>query len=418
MARDEYVRRTGITRALPSEEDATLIDATIAEYKDGCQIATDMAWPDTSSKSDVQPLAYDTVREETNLTSQHAILATHQAAEAITGCQEHDAKGRKTSKPTFTADTVTYDSRTMTLFDDGTVSLSTVENRVRIPLALPEDEDGYQHQFIENDDWELTESTLTRRDGSYYIHLGFRRFATEAERKAKKDHAEDTTAEDGTVLGVDLGVANLAVTSTGTFIGGDELTHWQREYEKRRASMQQVGTRWAHRDMQRVGRKEKTRFTILLHEAANAIVADAKANGCTHIAFEDLSDIRDRLPWATWQHLWAFRKVYEFVSYRAVSEGISVRQVNPRNTSRQCSRTDCRFTHPNNRPQTDGQDEFCCQKCGYEVHADYNAAKNIAVKYAKRLHRLHKSSGGGAPVDVPLNSGLLTVEGLADVSVG
>jgi len=382
----------------------------------------------------VQPLAYDTVREETNLTSQHAILATHQAAEAITGCQEHDAKGRKTSKPTFTADTVTYDSRTMTLFDDGTVSLSTVENRVRIPLALPEDEDGYQHQFIENDDWELTESTLTRRDGSYYIHLGFRRFATEAEREARRDHAEDTTTEDGTVLGVDLGVANLAVTSTGTFIRGDELTHWQREYEKRRASMQQVGTRWAHRDMQRVGRKGETRFTILLHEAANAIVADAKANGCTHIAFEDLSDIRDRLPWATWQHLWAFRKVYEFVSYKAVSEGISVRQVNPRNTSRQCSRTDCGFTHPNNRPQTDGQDEFCCQKCGYEVHADYNAvvrlrltgskreafaaAKNIAVKYAKRLHRLHKSSGGGAPVDVPLNSGLLTVEGPADVSVG
>jgi hypothetical protein len=37
--------------------------------------------------------------------------------------------------------------------------------------------------------------------------------------------------------------------------------------------MQQVGTRWAHRDMQRVGRKEETRFTILLHEAANAIVS-------------------------------------------------------------------------------------------------------------------------------------------------
>lgn len=418
MARDEYVRRTVITSTLPSEEAAALIDATIADYKDGCQIATDMAWPDTSNKSDVQPLAYDTVREETNLTSQHAILATHQAAEAITGCHEHDAKGRKTSKPTFSADTVTYDSRTMTLFDDGTISLSTAENRVRIPLALPDDEDGYQHEFIDTEEWELTESTLTRRDGSYNIHLGFRRFATEAEREAKKDHANDTTTEDGTVLGVDLGVANLAVTSTGTFIAGDELDHWQREYEERRASMQQHGTRYAHEAMQRVGRKQTTRFEILLHEASNAIITEAKANDCTHIAFEDLSDIRDRLPWATWQHLWAFRKVYEFVSYKAVAEGISVRQVNPRNTSRQCSRTDCGFTHPDNRPQTDGQDEFCCLKCGYEVHADYNAAKNIAVKYAKRLHRLHTSSDGEAPVDVPLNSGLLTVEGPAEIAVG
>jgi putative transposase len=92
--------------------------------------------------------------------------------------------------------------------------------------------------------------------------------------------------------------------------------------------------------------------------------------------------------------------------------------VNPKNTSRQCSRTDCGFTHPDNRPCTDGQDEFCCLKCGYEVHADYNAAKNIAVKYAKKLHRLHTSSDGGAPVDVPLNSGLLTIEGPAAVVVG
>jgi putative transposase len=418
VARDEYIRRTVITSALPTEEAAALIDATIAGYKEGCQIAADMAWPDTKAKSDVQPLAYDTIREETNLTSQHAILATHQAAEAITGCHEHDANGRKTSKPTFTADTVTYDSRTMTLFDDGTISLSTVENRVRIALSLPEDEDGYQHRFIDSDDWELTESTLSRRDGSYYIHLGFRRFATEAEREAQKEHNEDTTTEDGTVLGVDLGVANLAVTSTGVFISGDELTHWQHEYEQRRASMQQTGTRWAHVDMQRVGRKEEGRFMVMLHEASNALVDEADANDCTHIAFEKLDGIRDRLPWATWQHRWAFRKLFEFVSYKAVARGISVRQVNPRYTSQQCSHTDCGFTHEDNRPNTDGQDEFCCLKCGYEVHADYNAAKNIAVKYAKNLHRLHTSSDGGVSVDIPLNSGLLTVEGPADVSVG
>lgn len=200
----------------------------------------------------------------------------HQAAESITGCHEHDAKGRNTSKPTFTSDTVTYDSRTMTLFEDGTVSLSTIEDRVRIPLALPEAEDGYQHQFIESDDWELTESTLSKRDGSYYLHLGFRRFATETEREAANDHENEATIEDGTVLGVDLGVANLAVTSTGLFISGDELTHWQREYENRRASMQQTDTRWAHRNMQRVGRKEDGQFTIILHEVSNAIITEAK----------------------------------------------------------------------------------------------------------------------------------------------
>lgn len=43
MAQDDYIRRTAITRTSPSEEAAALLDATIAEYKDGCQIATDMA---------------------------------------------------------------------------------------------------------------------------------------------------------------------------------------------------------------------------------------------------------------------------------------------------------------------------------------------------------------------------------------
>jgi len=36
-----------------------------------------MAWGTCNAKSDVQPLAYNDVREQTNLGSQHAILATH-----------------------------------------------------------------------------------------------------------------------------------------------------------------------------------------------------------------------------------------------------------------------------------------------------------------------------------------------------
>ncbi len=410
MADQEYVRRTAVTRLEVSDDQQDLLEATIGDYRRGCQLATDMAWPDTNTKSDVQPLAYDAVREQTELGSQHAILATHQAAEAITGCHEHEQQGRRTSKPEFTAPTITYDSRTMTLFDDHTVSLSTVDGRVRCPLVLPQDDDGYQWQFLDDDRWEVTESTLTVRGGTYYLHIGFRRYPTAAEREALSDE----TAGHGTVLGVDLGVTNLAVTSTGLFVSGGELTHWQSEYENRRGSLQQTGTRWAHENIKSVGRKEDGRFTILVHEASNAIVEEAVENGCTHIAFEDLTDIRERLPGATWHHRWVFHRLFEFVSYKAVEAGIRVRQVNPEYTSQRCSHTDCGFTNKENR---DGGD-FRCLKCGYEVHADYNAAKNVAVKYARKLRRSHMSSGGGAPVDVPLNSGLLTVEGPATVVVG
>ncbi len=58
-----------------------------------------------------------------------------------------------------------------------------------------------------------------------------------------------------------------------------------------------------------------------------------------------------------------------------------VRQINPAYTSRRCSK--CGFTHEDNRPHTKGKDEFGCLKYGYDIHADYNAAKNIGLKYLR-----------------------------------
>jgi hypothetical protein len=64
---------------------------------------------------------------------------------------------------------VKYDTRTITLFDDGTVLLSTTASRVRCDLALPDDDDGYQRQYLDSDEWSPTESTLTARDGDYFL---------------------------------------------------------------------------------------------------------------------------------------------------------------------------------------------------------------------------------------------------------
>ena len=51
---------------------------------------------------------------------------------------------------------------------------------------------------------------------------------------------------------------------------------------------------------------------------------------------------------------------------------------------------------------------FECLKCGYENHADYNAAKNIGLRY---LRRNQTGDDGGAPVGVRLNSRTLNVNG-------
>ena len=194
---------------------------------------------------------------------------------------------------------------------------------------------------------------------------------------------------------------NLAVTSTGTFWTGNEFDHWRREYEKRRGDLQEHGTRWAHENMQAVGHKEEGRFKQTLHRISNELVAEARDHDCSVIAFEELTDIRERTG-ASWGHKWAFNRLYEYVTYKAAEYGIKVEQVAPENTSRRCST--CGFTHPDNRENED----FECLKCGYENHADYNAAKNIGLRY---LRRNQTGSGGGAPVGVRLNSGTVNVNG-------
>ena len=390
---DDYVRRTAITRLSVDGEQRELLEDTISEWKRGCQIATDMAWGKYNTKSDVQPLAYDDVREHTDLGSQHAILATHQAAQAITGCIERRSKGKKVSKPTFTAPTVKYDTRTMTLFDDDTVSLSTTESRVRCDLALPTDNDGHQRQYLDSDEWSVTESTLTARDGDYFLHIGFRRPKTDTEQE---------TAEDGTVLGVDLGIENLAVTSTAYFFSGQKLTHDLHEFEKVRAGLQQTGTRSAHRTLEQSSGRELRYVRDVLHRASNAIVDEALRYECDVIAFEDLTDIRDRTG-ASWGHTWAFRTLYEQVEYKAEEEGISVKQVGSAYTSQRCA--ECGFTADENRPT---RNDFQCQKCESEANADYNAAKNIGMRYVRRGQQSSRRTGNS---QLALKSGTVTPSG-------
>ncbi|MFB6110317.1 MAG: RNA-guided endonuclease InsQ/TnpB family protein, partial [Halodesulfurarchaeum sp.] len=114
------------------------------------------------------------------------------------------------------------------------------------------------------------------------------------------------------------------------------------------------------------------------------------------------TDIRDRMPGAKKFHAWAFRRLYEYVEYKAEEHGIVVEQVDPAYTSQRCSKCGC--TLEENR---DG-DSFECLKCGYAVHADYNAAKNIGHKL---LSAGQKSPQGGATRQLALKSGTLNANG-------
>ena len=61
------------------------------------------------------------------------------------------------------------------------------------------------------------------------------------------------------------------------------------------------------------------------------------------------------------------------LQYKAKLEGITLKTIPSKNTSRACS--NCGYIDKENRKK---QAEFKCVQCGFESNADYNAALNIA----------------------------------------
>ena len=70
--------------------------------------------------------------------------------------------------------------------------------------------------------------------------------------------------------------------------------------------------------------------------------------------------------WSEW-----FRQL----RYKAEEAGRRFVAVDPKYTSQTCSQ--CGFKHPDNRKT---QADFACLSCGYQDHADHNAAVNILAR--------------------------------------
>lgn len=379
----EYVRRTAITRISPSSSQAVHLEETIDDWLQGCNLAATVGQlVNTTTKSELQSAAYDAIRHQTELGSQHAILAVRAAAQALGSVKELRQDGRSASEPEFTSPTVKYDARTLTVFPQSEeISLTTTDGRIRCGLDLPSDSDGFQWQYLESEDWELTESTLTVRDGDYFVHLGFR-------KPEVTEHRLEDTAEDRTVLGVDLGIENLAVTSTPHFESGRELLHTHKEFERVRCGLQRTGTQSAHRTLVGLGAREERYTCSELHRISKAIVSEAVNHGCDVIAFEDLRHIQDKMPSIRKFKQWAYCCLVEYVRYKTEIHPIEVVFVDPEDTSRRCF--ECGHINARNRTK---RDHFHCQSCGATANADYNAAKYIGWRYVRRGHQSSRWTG-------------------------
>ncbi|WP_299268944.1 RNA-guided endonuclease InsQ/TnpB family protein [Halorientalis sp.] len=399
----EVTRTVRVRLDVPDDRKSDL-HATNSKFQYCANRTADWAWrhPDedcVTSKSEAEAGIYDDLRDETD--GLHANLvqkAIKRATDDIGNCVDRLAEGETTSRPEYDTFSIAYDKRAATYYRDK-VSLATVNGRVECEYDLPNDPEGTPHgEYLLNENYSFSTSTVHYDSdaGEFYLHAAMER---------ELDASSPEKAEDSRVLGVDCNVDDhIAVTSTGAFVGNaDYLNHKRREFEKRRASLQQTGTRSAHLTYQRIGDRFGRWSRDYLHRCSKELVAEAERHGCTHIAFEDLAQIRECISDGKKFQQWAFRALQEQVAYKADEHGIVVETVEPSYTSQQCSKCGC--TLEENR---DGQ-HFACLDCSYTANADYNATKNIARKLALQLQRGQKSPAGGAFCQYALNSGVMTV---------
>jgi putative transposase len=367
--------RTVELRLAVDQDDQQQLDETFDQFQTARNHVARTGWnenPDEicTSQTELHEQTYDELRDRTDLTANHVQHARREAANALSSCQERLYDGRSASRPTFSKSIVVYGPRTVT-YNDDYCTLSTTNGRIRADYVVPENPDGTPYgKYFHDDEWEPKEATLHRRAGAHYLHVSL---------EAPNDVVEST--EHGAVLGVDLNVSgSLAVTSTGSFFGrADELEHERRQFERVMGGLQQTGTQSAHRTMTHRARRFQSWKTDRVHTIAKRIVEEAVQHECGVIALEALDDIRDDMPNHPKFQQWVFRRLRDYVEYKAAERGITVETVDPEYTSQTCSDTRCHHTSEDNR--TD--DRFECEECGREYHADYNAAKNIATRYVR-----------------------------------
>ena len=319
----------------------------------------------TFGKTMLQRLCYYQIRKKFKLSSQMVIRAIGKVCESYSGKNKRDKLHN--FKP---HGAIVYDDRILTVKSIDTVSILTLDGRILVPMSVCE-----YHARILNHALKVRGQTdLGCIDGKFYLFLV-------AECADELENTSDS------FLGVDLGIAKIATTSDGKIYSGSKVKNIRRRYFRLRQRLQAKGTKSAKRKLKQRRRKESRFATDVNHCISKKLVEVAKGTQRA-IVLEDLKGIRERVKKGTRKTVcktmrqalssWSFYQLRQFIEYKARAAGVLVIYVDPRNTSRTCSKCG----HVDKKSRKD-QEHFVCTSCGHAMNADINAALNISRRGAE-----------------------------------
>jgi IS605 OrfB family transposase len=265
-------------------------------------------------------------------------------------------KKKRNKQPNYFKKTsaVVYDDRVITFKGTDSVNIWTNDGRINISVQVY-DKNKFKYRKGQVD--------LVYQNDNFYL-LCTLDIPTEKQYDAKG------------IIGVDLGVKNIAVSSLGDVFSGEHIEKKRKQYHSHRQRLQKRGTRSANRRIKTSGQKESRFRKDVNHVISKLLVTKAKALGYS-LALEELTNINKRVTVRKVNRnermSWAFAQLRSYITYKAELCGVPLVIVPARYTSQTCS--ECGYCSKDNRKS---QSKFLCMSCGHAENADFNASKNIA----------------------------------------
>ena len=303
-------------------------------------------------KNQLQKIVYHDVREaHPEFSSQLTIRAID-----VVSCSYKIQKHKKRPNGFKKTSAVVYDDRVITFRGTESVNIWTAEGRINIPIRIY-DKEKFKFRKGQVD--------LVYQNGKFFLLCTL---------EVPTPDSYDAFG----VIGVDLGVKNIAVTSDGDRYSADQIEKKRKQYHDHRQRLQACGTRSAKRRVKTKGNKESRFRKDVNHVVSKSLVQKAKGTRQA-LALEELTHINKR---ATVRRQnrnermsWSFAQLRSYITYKAELEGVPVIIIDPAYTSQTCNV--CGHCEKKNRKS---QSVFVCESCGHSDHADLNAAKNIAFR--------------------------------------
>src|SRR5207245_3048738 len=200
--------RTACIRVKVTPEQAARLSALQTAYADACHRLVPLVQAARfGNRVALHQLGYRSLRQQTSLGAQMACNAIFSVCKAYRSQRSLGRIPQDTPVPPLSFDrtSVHFDHRTYTLKDE-TVSLNTLQGRMRVPMDLGDPQRKILTSGLPK------EAELVFRAGQWFFNLAV-------------ESADGERVASGPVMGVDAGESALAATSTGRGWGREPLRH-------------------------------------------------------------------------------------------------------------------------------------------------------------------------------------------------